>query len=209
MKVAPSLLSANWAFLARDIAEVEKAGADLLHIDVMDGHFVKALTMGPKFVRDIKQITKLPLDVHLMVDNPDQQIDAFLKAGADRLSFHVELAYLDIIPLLQTIRDAGCKSGLAINPSTPASSLNKYLEYLDFVLVMTVNPGRAGQAFMPEVLPRISEIKAMGVQDVTVDGGVDSMTIVEIKNSGADSVVSGSYIFGCDDRASAIRSLKV
>lgn len=209
MKVSPSLLSANWAFLAKDIAEVEKAGADLLHIDVMDGHFVQALTMGPKFVQDINQITTLPLDVHLMVDNPDQLVDSFLKAGADRLSFHVELNHLDISALLQKIRSAGCKAGLAINPDTSADALRKYLDYLDFVLVMTVNPGRSGQAFMPEVLPKISEIKAMGVQDVTVDGGIDHITIVDVKKTGADTIVSGSYIFGCADKLSAIQRLKI
>lgn len=207
MKVAPSILSANWMFLAQSIELLENAGADWIHVDVMDGHFVSDLTFGPKMVADLRKITKLPLDVHLMVDKPEHWIEPFASAGADHIYIHAELANKDIKYLLSEIRQLGCKSGLALNPDSSTDLLTPYLELIDNVLIMSVNPGKAGQTFMPSVLPKITHL-AGKVAEIVVDGGINHTQAQHVSNAGATTVVSGSYIFSHEDPRHAVSLLK-
>jgi ribulose-phosphate 3-epimerase len=211
--IAPSILSADFANLGDQIAQAEAAGADWIHIDVMDGHFVPNLTMGPVVVDACRRITKLPLDVHLMVNSPEKLLEAFAKAGADSLTVHIE-AVADVQEALQTIKQLGCKVGLALNPDTPASDIETALPMLDLALVMTVNPGYSGQAFIAESLPKIAAIRQMlddvnPEADVQVDGGIDPKTLPDVKNAGANVFVAGSAIFNHSGGiAAGVQSLK-
>ncbi|MBN1876827.1 MAG: ribulose-phosphate 3-epimerase [Anaerolineae bacterium] len=200
IRIAPSILSADFASLGSDVKSAEEAGADILHIDVMDGHFVPNLTIGPMVVAALRHVTKLPLDVHLMIDNPDAYIPAFVKAGADIVTVHPEVC-LHLHRTLQTIRGLGVKAGVALNPATPESVLQYVVSLVDLVLVMTVNPGFGGQTFIPEMLLKIKAIRqlldaAKSCAWLSVDGGINTETVSLVVNAGADTLVAGSAIFG-------------
>jgi ribulose-phosphate 3-epimerase len=211
VKIAPSLLSADFSRLADELAEVENE-ADLLHLDVMDGHFVPNLTIGPGIVKACRAHSRLPFDCHLMIDNPQLYIDRFLEAGADMISVHVE-AEPHLQRALQMIRDGGAKAGIAINPATSAESLSTAIEFCDFVLVMTVNPGFGGQKFIEPVVPKIRRIAQMvrerGVHvEIEVDGGVDRTTAPLVAHAGATMLVAGSAVFGEKDRVAAMKAIR-
>ena len=211
-KIAPSLLSADFVHLAEDIARVEAAGADWLHLDIMDGHFVPNLTFGPPIVAAIRKITKLPLDVHLMVTNPADHIEAFAAAGANWLTVHVETAP-HFHRLAEQIRELGVRPAVALNPATPIGTLEEILSVVDMVLVMSVNPGFGGQKFIPSSLSKIrrlkDQIKRMDRSVlIEVDGGVNQGTAPQVRDAGADVLVAGSAVFGNNDLALAIRNLR-
>jgi ribulose-phosphate 3-epimerase len=211
IKIAPSLLSADFARLADEIASVEK-GADLLHLDVMDGHFVPNITVGPLVVKACRAHSRLPFDCHLMIEEPQRYIDRFLVAGADMISVHWE-AEPHLQRALQMIRDGGAKAGIAINPATPAESLTTAIEFCDFVLVMTVNPGFGGQRFIEPVVPKIRHIAQLvrerGVPvEIEVDGGIDARTAPAVVSAGARILVAGSAVFGQSDRVAAMESIR-
>lgn len=186
---------------------LEDAGADWIHVDVMDGHFVPDLTLGPKMVADLRHVTVLPLDVHLMVENPEKFIESFAIAGANHIYIHCELTHKNLKQILQRIRGFGCKAGLAINPESPTSLVDPFLHNIDQVLVMSVHPGKGGQKFMPDVLPKIKHFHNK-VTEVVVDGGINDQTAILAADAGATTLVAGSYIFGHSNRAHAIKTLK-
>ncbi|MCM3441143.1 ribulose-phosphate 3-epimerase [Metabacillus halosaccharovorans] len=212
IKIAPSILSANFAKLGEEVKDVENGGADYIHVDVMDGHFVPNITIGPLIVEAIRPVTKLPLDVHLMIENPDQYIGEFAKAGADIITVHVE-ACTHLHRTLQLIKSEGVKSGVVLNPHTPIESIVHVLEDVDMVLFMTVNPGFGGQTFIPQVLPKIKQLantikeKNLSI-DIEVDGGVNEETAKLCVEAGANVLVAGSFIYNNPDRQQAIQSLK-
>ena len=210
--IAPSLLSADFVRLAEDIAKVEAAGADWLHLDIMDGHFVPNMTFGPPLVAAIRKITKLPLDVHLMVMNPSGLVDAFADAGADWLTVHVETEP-HLHRLVAHIRELGVKPAVALNPATPLGTLEEILDEVDMVLVMSVNPGFGGQKFISSSISKIQRLKKKIVESghpvfIEVDGGVNAETVVKVRWAGADVLVAGSAVFGSKDWAKAIQVLK-
>ncbi|KJD52613.1 ribulose-phosphate 3-epimerase, partial [Bacillus amyloliquefaciens] len=206
--VAPSILSADFARLGEEIRDVEQGGADFIHIDVMDGHFVPNLTIGPLVVEAVRPITELPLDVHLMIEAPDRYIPAFAKAGADILSVHVE-ACPHLHRTIQLIKEQGVKAGVVLNPHTPVRQIEHVLEDLDLVLLMTVNPGFGGQSFISSVLPKIRQVKEMAEQKgladllIEVDGGVNKMTARQCIEAGANLLVAGSAVYNEKDRKKA------
>ena len=210
--IAPSLLAADFVRLAEDIARVEAAGADWLHLDIMDGHFVPNLTFGPPIVAAIRKITKLPLDVHLMVTNPAALVDAFAAAGADWLTVHVETEP-HLHRLVTHIRELGVRPAVVLNPATPLSSLEEILPEVDMVLVMSVNPGFGGQKFIPSSIDKIRRLKKQIIavnRDVLieVDGGINVVTSPLVREAGAEVLVAGSAVFGSDDLAAAIRQIR-
>ena len=210
IRIAPSLLSADFARLAAELDTV--ASADILHLDVMDGHFVPNLTIGPGLVKALRPHTKLTFDCHLMISEPQKYIERFLDAGADMISIHVETEP-HLQRALQLIRDGGAKAGIAINPATSAESLSAALDYCDYVLVMTVNPGFGGQKFIEPVVPKIRHISRLiherGLRvDIEVDGGIDARTAPHVVAAGASILVAGSAVFGQSDRAGAIESIR-
>jgi ribulose-phosphate 3-epimerase len=212
IKIAPSILSADFANLQKDIQDVEQGGADYIHIDVMDGHFVPNITIGPLVVEAIRPITKLPLDVHLMIENPDTYIPAFAKSGADIISVHVE-ACRHLHRTIQLIKSEGVKAGVVINPATPVESIVPILNDVDLVLLMTVNPGFGGQAFIEDVLPKIKQVRSLITErglsvEVEVDGGVNPETAALCVDAGADVLVAGSAIYQQTDREKAISSIR-
>ena len=204
VRIAPSILSCDFAHLADEIAAVEQAGADMVHVDVMDGHFVPNLTIGPPIVEAIRKVTKLPLDVHLMMTNPDAFIGEFAEAGADYLTVHVE-ACPHLHRTVQSIKEKGVKAGVTLNPATPLASVEAILPDADLLLIMSVNPGFGGQRFIPGVLDKIRRARVMIRQTdrpilLEVDGGVKADNAGEIVNAGADILVAGSAIFGAPGR---------
>ena len=211
-KIAPSILSADFSRLAEDVKAVERAGADIIHIDVMDGHFVPNITIGPLVVAAIRPVSKLPFDVHLMISNPDQYIDDFAKAGADMITVHAE-AVRHLHRSVQMIRQSGAEPGVSLNPATPLEMLEYVLGDLNLVLLMTVNPGFGGQAFIHAVLPKIKRLRQMIVDRkldvaIEVDGGINPETVPLVSAAGADILVAGSAIFGSDDYAKTIELMR-
>jgi len=211
-KIAPSILSADFTKLGEEIKTVETAGADYIHIDVMDGHFVPNITVGPMIVKVARKVTDLPLDVHLMIENPERYIDDFVEAGSDVITVHVETA-THLHRLLGVVRDAEIKAGAALNPATPLSSIQHVLHNLDMVVLMTVNPGFGGQSFIPEVLPKIEELKRIkdkkGMEiDIEVDGGITVENIAQVARAGANVFVAGNAVFGSPNYAETIALMK-
>jgi ribulose-phosphate 3-epimerase len=208
VKIAPSLLSADFGRLREEIAEVSAGGADLLHLDVMDGHFVPNLTFGPFIVEAIRKLTKLPLDCHLMIEDPLTYGPRFAKAGADVVTFHVEVEG-DPARTLDAIEGAGARAGMVVNPGTDARRLEPWLDRCAMVLVMSVWPGFGGQAFMPEVLPKFATLRELGYRgDLEIDGGISPATAGAAKAAGANVLVAGSAVFKAKDRGAVIRSLR-
>jgi ribulose-phosphate 3-epimerase len=212
IKVAPSILSADFAKLGDEIKDVEAGGADYIHVDVMDGHFVPNITIGPLIVNAVRPVTDLPLDVHLMIENPDQYIPLFAEAGADIISVHVETCQ-HLHRTVHMIKDAGVKAGVVLNPATPVESVRHIIQDVDLVLLMTVNPGFGGQTFIHEVLPKIREVKEMVDKldkdiEIEVDGGVNAQTAELCIEAGANVLVAGSAVYGNADRQKAIESIR-
>jgi ribulose-phosphate 3-epimerase len=213
IKIAPSILSADFARLAEEIKVVEAGGADLIHIDVMDGHFVPNLTIGPVVVEAIRKTTSLPLDVHLMIENPDTYISDFIKSGADSITVHAE-ACIHLHRTVHFIKEKGIKAGVALNPATPLTQLEEIVEDLDMVLLMSVNPGFGGQKFIPSVIPKIKSFRQI-LQDrdisnleIEVDGGIKIDNVSRVISAGADILVAGSAIFTATDPVDVIRKMK-
>jgi ribulose-phosphate 3-epimerase len=212
IKIAPSLLSADFARLGEEVADIEQAGADWVHVDVMDGRFVPNISIGVPVVRSLRKLTKMPLDVHLMIVEPEKYVPAFAEAGADVISVHAE-ACVHLQRTLQQIRDLGKRAGVVLNPHTSEDCLRYVLGDLDLILVMSVNPGFGGQSFLPTVLPKIRQIRKMidenGLDiDLEVDGGVAEDTIAEAAEAGARVFVAGSAVFGKPNRLEAIQRLR-
>ena len=210
--LAPSILSADFAHLADAVAAVERGGADLIHVDVMDGHFVPNITIGPPVVKSLKRVTKLPLDVHLMITDPDKYIGAFADAGASLISVHVE-----VLPHLHrtihAIKALGVQAGVVLNPSTPVVAISEVAADVDFVLVMSVNPGFGGQTFIPRSESKVAEVRALldsagNRGRVEIDGGIDLQTVTRVVHAGARMLVAGNAIFGATDPERAARDLK-
>lgn len=213
MKLAPSILSADFANLERDIQLVEKLGADYIHVDVMDGQFVPNITLGPNVVSAIRPVTKLPLDVHLMIVNPENYIDAFAKAGADIITVHQE-STPHIHRAMQMIKASGVKAGVVINPGTPLCAIEHVLDLADLVLIMTVNPGFGGQSFIESSLDKIAQLKEWKetkgyTYEIEVDGGIEPKTAKRCKEAGADVFVAGSYIYNSESPKDRIDALRV
>jgi len=212
MKLAPSILSADFGRLAEEVRAVEAAGADLIHVDVMDGHFVPNLTIGPTVVEAVRRVTRLPLDVHLMIEEPQRYIPDFVRAGADWVSVHVE-ACPHLHRVVQMIREQGARAGVVLNPATPLSALDAILDAVDFVLLMSVNPGFGGQAFIPSVLPKIAALRQRLDQEgldvaLEVDGGIKVDNAEAVARAGADILVAGSAVFGSPDYGATLRALR-
>lgn len=210
--IAPSILSADFANLAKDVSMVESAGADWLHVDVMDGHFVPNITIGPVVVKSIKKYSKLFFDVHLMITNPEKYWESFYKAGADLIVFHNEVS-CDKKQLIQEIKKAGIKVGVSIKPKTPVSDILEILPLVDVVLIMTVEPGFGGQSFMDDMVPKISSLRKI-IDDnkynclIEIDGGINDKTAKVCIDAGADVLVSGSYIFAAQNPQQVLKGLK-
>lgn len=211
--LAPSILSADFAALGAEVAEAEASGADWIHVDVMDGHFVPNITLGPPIVKAVKAHTTLPLDVHLMIDNPERYIADFAAAGAAVITVHAE-ACVHLDRVVHQIKELGLMAGVAINPATPASAVREVLEDVDMVLVMTVNPGFGGQAFIPNTMRKIRQIRGWANEishqnlRIEVDGGIAENTAPLAAEAGADVLVAGNAVFGRADRAAAIAAIR-
>jgi ribulose-phosphate 3-epimerase len=211
-KIAPSILSADLARLADEVKDVIQAGADWIHVDVMDGHFVPNITIGPVVIKALKKVVSIPLDVHLMIENADLYLDAFIEAGADILTVQAE-ACTHLHRTVHAIKDKGIKAGVALNPATPLESLDYILPDLDLVMIMTVNPGFGGQEFIPAMLPKIERLKGSIAKqklncEIEVDGGIKVANIGEVARRGGDIFVAGSGIFGARDRKETITKMR-
>lgn len=213
MKIAPSILSADFTRLGADIAACEAAGADWIHVDVMDGHFVPNITLGPLIVAAARRATRLPLDVHLMIAAPERYLEAFAQAGADRLTVHVE-ACVHLHRTLQQIHELGKLAGVALNPATPAVAVSAVLDQADLLLPMTVNPGFGGQAFIDSMLPKVRQLRQWAEAagrpiEIEVDGGIDPRTAPRVVEAGASVLVAGNYVFkGAESIAAAVANLR-
>ena len=212
LQIAPSLLSADFAALGDAIGLAERGGADLIHVDIMDGHFVPNITMGPPIVKALKRVAHVPLDVHLMIEQPDRYLEAFVEAGAASLTVHVE-AVIHLHRTVQFVKGLGVKAGVALNPATPVVALEEIAGDVDYVLVMTVNPGFGGQTFIPRSASKVRAVRELlrregSAAPIEVDGGIDVQTAPGIVAAGADILVAGNAIFGAADPAGAIRALR-
>jgi ribulose-phosphate 3-epimerase len=212
IEIAPSILSADFARLGEEIQAAERGGAGLIHVDVMDGHYVPNITIGPVVVKSIRRTTKLPLDCHLMISDPDRYIEDFARAGADLISVHVE-AVTHLHRTVTAIRNLGCKPGVVLNPATPLVALEEILPFVDYVLLMSVNPGFGGQSFIETALDKVRRLRAMIKShslDVTIeiDGGVDTENVAEVVRHGAEWIVAGSAVFGKGNPEEATRALR-
>lgn len=205
--IAPSILSADFSKLAQEIKSVGDAGADWIHVDVMDGHFVPNLTIGPVVVKSIRPVTKLPLDVHLMIENPERYVESFAKAGADIITFHIE-AEDDPREVIKLIKYFKKKAAVSIRPKTPLSAIEPFLASVDMVLIMTVEPGFAGQEFILDCLPKIKELRKIFKKDIQVDGGINASTAADVREAGANVIVAGTAVFGTKNYAEAIKNLR-
>ncbi|WP_379153198.1 ribulose-phosphate 3-epimerase [Paenibacillus sp. sgz5001063] len=211
--IAPSILSADFAALGAEVAEAEASGGDWIHVDVMDGHFVPNITLGPPIVKAVKAHTSLPLDVHLMIENPERYIPEFAAAGASVITVHAE-ACVHLHRVVHQIKELGLMAGVAINPGTPASAVQEVLEDIDMVLIMTVNPGFGGQSFIPHTLKKIRQIREWAREvnhtslRIEVDGGIAEETAPLVAEAGADILVAGNAVFGRSDRAAAIKAIR-
>ena len=212
VKIAPSILSADFAKLGEEVNAAEKAGADWIHVDVMDGHFVPNITIGPLVVKAVKKIAKVPLDVHLMIENPDKYVKEFAESGSDIITIHEE-ATVHLHRSVQNIKECGVKAGVSLNPATPLGNIEIVLPYVDIVLIMSVNPGFGGQSFIPEALQKIKELKKMIVDknlnvEIEVDGGVKTDNVAEVVKAGADIVVMGSAFYNSADYAETVKTVR-
>lgn len=212
VKIAASILSADFGNLLADIRSVEEAGADMLHVDVMDGHFVPNISIGVPVIKSLKGRTSLPLDVHLMIENPEKYVKPFAEAGSDHLTFHVEIR-AHAAGVIDEIKKLGVNPGLSLNPATPALRLEPYLDRIDSLLVMTVNPGFGGQELKQEAVNKIAELRSKidskGLKvEIAVDGGVNAANAGKLISAGADILVAGTAIFGAEDRKKAVRELR-
>ncbi len=208
LKISPSLLAADFGNLAAEIRRVEEAGCDMLHLDVMDGHFVPNITIGPFIVKAIRKLTKLPLDTHLMIENPQNYVAEFAKAGSDHITIHAEACEANLSAILDQMRALGVGCGVSLKPATPLDSILPFLSRIDMVLLMTVNPGFGGQSFMREVLPKVEQLRKIYDRDIEVDGGINKDTAKETVRAGANVLVAGTAIFGKSDVRQAIEDLK-
>ncbi|MDD3234466.1 MAG: ribulose-phosphate 3-epimerase [Candidatus Omnitrophota bacterium] len=209
VKIAPSILSADFSRLDREIRRVEEAGADLLHVDVMDGHFVPNITIGAPVVKSLRKAAKIPLDVHLMIDNPGFFLDDFIRAGSDIITVHAEtVSEKEFASMSGTARSAGRRLGVSLNPSAPLDMIKAYLPYTDFVLVMSVNPGFAGQEFIPGAIDKVAELRGIFRGEISVDGGINDKVAGRVIRAGADILAAGSYIFGASDVKAAIERIR-
>jgi len=209
IEVNPSILSADFANLAEEVAVIEKAGVKMVHLDVMDGHFVPNITIGPPVVAKLRKVSKLVFDAHLMISEPARYLDHFIEAGADHITFHIEAAD-DPAEIIDKLHESGCSAGLCLNPETPVDSIQDVAPLCDMILVMTVHPGFGGQEFMPEAAKKVIEVREMvgpGIR-VEVDGGIDPQTTPIVVSYGADTLVAGNAIFGKRDRIAAINAIR-
>lgn len=209
IKIAPSILSADFSKLGSELAKVKRAGADLIHVDVMDGHFVPNITIGPVVVKFMRQATTLTLDVHLMIKNPAKYVGAFVQAGSDMITVHIEtVTRKELKAIAGELKRNKVKLGISLNPTTPLAKIKPVLGLADFVLVMSVNPGFGGQAFIPGAIDKIRQLRAIFTKDIAVDGGINNQTGKLVKEAGANVLVAGSYIFGAKNIKQAINSLR-
>jgi ribulose-phosphate 3-epimerase len=207
--VAPSILSADFSCLEREIKKVERGGADLIHVDVMDGHFVPNITIGPVVVKYLRKVTKVPLDVHLMIENPQKYIDQFVAAGSDMITVHIETtSSSELRALSSKLKKKNIKFGISLNPGTPLAKIRNVLNLVDFVLVMSVNPGFGGQAFISSAIPKIRQLRAVYDGDIAVDGGINEKTAKLVINAGANILAAGSYIFSAKNARQAIERIR-
>ena len=207
IRIAPSILSADFSVLSKEVKRAEEAGADMIHVDVMDGHFVPNMTIGPVVVRDIRKVTKLPLDVHLMIEKPSKYVDEFIKAGSDILTIHAE-SEKDIGLVVSHIRSSGIKAGVSLKPKSGLDLIEKHLKNIDMVLIMTVEPGFSGQKFMSDMMSKVRSLRKVYNGDIEVDGGINKDNAKEAIKAGANILVAGTYVFKSDNIEEAIKSLR-